>query len=101
MLKCLKTGLHFHVGNTVYHCDMHGDDTHKFIILKGFAPQPDEYLGGYHAMWDEQKDAIVPTEKFTQFMKDWNAEFTGWETWEWVIDDTYCRFHGRNRNPKV
>jgi hypothetical protein len=80
---------------------MFGDDVFKYITLKGFAAEPTEYLGGYHVVWDKDKDAIIPTEKFSQFMKDWNDDFTGWETWEWVIDDTYCRFNGKYHFPKV
>jgi len=102
-MKCLKTGLYFHVGDKVYHCDMFGDLEKKSILLKGFAPQPTEYTGGYHATWDKDRDALVPSEKFAQFMEDWNDEFKGWELfpWTWIIDDHYCRFGTYKHHPKA
>jgi hypothetical protein len=101
MNTCLKTGLYFHVDNLVYHCDMFGDLEKQTILLKGFASETTEYTGGFHASWDKEKNALVPSDKFVQFMKDWYNDFVGWETWAWAIDDTYCRFTTATHTPKV
>lgn len=100
-MTCLKTGLYFHHGDLVYHCDMYGDLDNQIILLKGFAPQPTVYSGGYHVSWDTDNDKLVSTEKFSQFMKDWNDEYTDWDTWDWVIDDLFCRFSYHIHSPKA
>lgn len=99
-MKCLKTGLCFRVGGKVYSCDMHGDFDFKIVILKDFAPEPFEYAGKSHVTWDEDNDALTPSEEFTQFMKEVNPIHTGWEKWEWIIDDIYHRFSCRTRHPR-
>lgn len=100
-VECLKTGLYFHVGDLVYHCDMFGNLKKQVIHLKGFAPQPTEYNGISHAAWDKAKDALVPSDEFVEFMQEWNRNFAGWESWQWLIDDKFHRFTNFTHTPKV
>lgn len=101
MLTCLKTGLYFHTDtHTVYHCDLYGDLENKLIVLKGFAKEPTQYTGGYHVQWDRVNQQLIPSGKFEIFMSVWNPDFAWWSTWDWMIDDLYCRFETFIRKPK-